>query len=252
MPENTVKKISKSEQGHAKFLESIERLIAADATLDPLRLNAPDDLKSAALAAMQTGAITKFNKVDDSLANWRTAALARQVDADLIASKLSRAIDLFESRGASPEAVEDARSYLRKVQGAATKKKDDPSTTDIDESETGISNSQQSNAAKLGFFGGAIDYLEAQPLYAEVKNQGFTIADLRAFKDSTQAKHDTSIGSATTLSVDRSDRNGFFYEAADSVLSRAKRYKALVRGAYGAKSPQYALVNAIPFRKPSK
>lgn len=253
MPENNPPKtISKSETGHAKFIESIERWIAADQTLDPLKLNAPAGLKSADLAQMQTDAIARFEKVGDSLAKWRTDALARQTDADQIAPLASRAVALLEANGASAETVKDARSYVRKIQGAGSKKADDPATPDVDESEKGISKSQQSNAAKLGFFDQLIEFLEAQPEYANVTNAGFTVAELRAFKDATQTKHDASIGSATTLSVDRGARNGVFYENADSVLSRAKRYKALVRGAYGADSPEYALVNAIPFRKPNK
>ncbi len=245
------KTISKSELGHAKFLESVERLIAADATLDAAKLNAPADLKSDALATMRTDAVARFEKVGDSVAKWRTVALARQTDADKIPAMASQAVALLTAQGASAETIEDARSYVRKIQGAGGKKpKDDPNTPDVDESEKGISKSQQSNAAKLGFFGELIEFLEAQSIYANVKNAGFTIADLRAFKDSTQTKHDSSITSATVLSVDRSDRNGVFYTNADSVLSRAKRYKALVRGAYGANSSEFALVNAIPFRQP--
>lgn len=248
------KKISTSEKGHAKFLESIQRLIDADATLDPNKLNAPDDLNSVALAAMQTGAVDRQEQVGGAKASWRTVALDRQTDADQIDSKAAQAVALFDGQGASKDAVEDARFYVRKIQGTSKKKKpaDDPNTPDVDESEEGISKSQQSNAAKLSFFGELIDYLEAQTLYAEVKNTGFTVAELRAFKDSTQAKHDDSIGAATTLSVKRSDRDGFFYNNADSVLARAKRYKKIVFGAYGAKSAEYALVNAIPFQKPKK
>ena len=253
MPDEN-KTISKSETGHAKFLESLDRLIAADATLDPARLNAPANLRSAALAALRTEAGTRHAQVGDSKAYWRTVTLDRQTDADKLDSMAAQAVALLDSRGAKAETVEDARSYVRKLHGASRKKRsaDDPATPDTDESAKGISVSQQSNAAKISTFYELIDFLEAQPEYAGVTNAGFKIADLRTFADALQSKHQLSITAATTLAADRNARNDYFYDSADSVLNTAKRYKKLVYGEYGAKSPEYQLVNHIPFQKPSR
>lgn len=246
---------SKSETGHAKFVESIERLIAADATLDAAKLNAPADLNSAALAALLPAATARHQKVGDSKAGWRTIALERRTDIEQITSMAAQAVALFESRGASKEKVEIARSYVRKIRGGGAKKiitPDNPATPDVDETEKGISKSQQSSAAVLSVFFELIDYLEAQPEYAGVTNAGFEIADLRDFADATQAKHTASITAVTGLSADRSERDAFFYNDRTSVLNLARRYKKLVFGAYGGKSPEYALVNQIPFQKPKK
>lgn len=253
MPEDAPQTISRSERGHAKFVESIERLIAADALLDPAKLNAPDDLKSAALAALLTGATARQTQVGDSKANWRTATRDRQDDADKIDSMAAQAVALFEGQGGSADSVEDARSYVRKLQGGrkTSKKKDDPNTPTADEAEKSISASQQSNAAKIANFLELIDFLEAQPLYTNVKNTGFTIIELRAFAQSVQAKHTVSIAAAAALSADRISRNAFLYTGANSVLSLVKRYKRLVFGAYGGGSDEYKSVNEIPFEKPS-
>lgn len=252
MPNNTPKNSSTSEKGHAKFMESFDRLIAVDATLDPLKLNAPAALTSAALASLRTAAVAGHAKVGESKANWRTVALLRQTDADKLDSMATQAVALLESRGVSAETVEDARSYVRKLRGdrKTAAVKDNPLTLDVDESDGNISNSQQSNAAKISTFGELIDYLEAQSEYADVTTDGFKIVELRDFADTLQAKHNASIIAATTLETDRADRNGTFYTNDDSVLNRAKRYKKLVFGVYGGNSDEYRMVSEIPFQKP--
>lgn len=250
----TTNPVSRSETGHAKFIESIERLIAADATLDPAKLNAPADLTSAALAALLPTANARLTQVGNSKADWRTVTLDRQTEADEIDSRAAQAVALLEARGARRETVEDARSYVRKLRGSRKSKRstDNPATPDVNESDTSISVSQQSNAAKIAAFSELVDFLEAQSEYASVTNAGYTVSELRAFADNLHAKHTVSINAATTLSRDRAARAAFFYNDPASVLKLAKRYKKLVFGAYGAKSPEYELVNSIPFQKANK
>lgn len=251
MADNAPKSKSVSEKGHAKFLESLDRLIAVDATLDALTLDAPADLNSTALAAMRAQAATAHDKIGASKANWRTVALTRQTDADELDSMAAQAVALLEAQGASAETVEDARSTVRRLRGdrKTDAPKDDPLTPNVDESAGGISTSQQSNAARIATFGELIAFLEVQPDYAQVKKPGFKIAELRAFNEALDAKHNASIAAATALDIDRGDRNGIFYLNDDSILARVKRYKKLVFGTYGGDSDEYRMVNEIPFEK---
>jgi len=223
-----------------------------DATLDSARLNAPGDLKSSALVSAQTEARATQNNVGNSLADFRTVALERAVMIDAFDSLATRMVAQLEARGASKETINDARSYERKVQGrrAKAKAKDNPETPDIDESEKSISASQQSSAAKISTMYELLDFCEAQSEYADVTQEGLNAADVRDYIDTTQAKHDSSIVAAAKLSNDRISRNRTFYNNDGSICNLAARYKALVKGAYGAKSPEYKAVNAIPFKKP--
>lgn len=241
-----------NETGHAKIQESWTKLVAKNATLDPLRLNPPPDLTGAALAAKETSAIALQTSVGNSRADWRTIALERAVLVDKFDSLATQAVAQLEARGASRETVKDGRGYAKKIQGrrAGAKPKDDPATPDIDESEKGVSSSQQSSAAKISNFYELIDFLEAQPAYAGVTQAGLTIADLRAAADAARAKHEESIEAAAALAADRIARNKAYYTEPDSIITLAARYKALVKGAYGASSPEYKSVNAIPFKKP--
>lgn len=189
--------------------------------------------------------------VGNSKGDWRTVTLDRTTDAGTLASRASQAVALLESRGASAETVEQARYYVRKLQGkrATPGAVDDPATPDIDESEQSISAAQTSNAAKISTSYELIDFLEAQSEYAGGNNPELKISAYRAFVDSVSAKHDASIRTVTKLKSDRIARDKVFFDNPDSILNRAKRLKKAVGGAYGFDSPEYKTINSFPFHK---
>lgn len=238
-------------QGHAKLLESLDKLIAFSKTLDQTRLNPPDDLTPAALQAVYDNAVALQAAVGNSKADWRTVALERQTEVDKFDSLAVQAVGLLSGRGASKESVEDARGYVRKIQGkrAASKKTIADKTALPDESAKTVSSSEQSNAQKISNFSELIDFLEAQADYANVTQNGLKIDDLRSVADAAQTKHTVSINAATKLSNDRNERNKVFYLAPNNICDLAKRFKELVKGTYGAKSLEYQTVNSIPFKK---
>lgn len=251
--EETNKKVKKQyETGHTKLLESLDRLIAVGATLDQVRLDPPDDLTIAALQARHASSTVLQNNVGNARADWRTVALVRAKDIDKFAPLAVEAVAALEARGASKETIKDARFYVRKLHGkrARPKAEDDPETPELDESEKGVSASQQSAAAQLGTMNELIDFLEAQPLYTEVKTAKLLIPAMRAFVDGTQTNHTASIAAAASLTSSRNERNKDFYLDADNICDLAKRYKAMVKGEYGANSPEFKMVNEINFHKP--
>lgn len=252
VPVNKTKK--QYESGHAKNLESLGKLIASSETFDQTILNPPSLLKISALMAMRATATALLQAVGNLRADWRTVALARAVYIDTFESIASQAVGQLAGRGASKETVRDARGYLRKLRGKSltVKKTDDPATPEIDESVKGISKSQQSNAAKIATFYELIDFLEAQPEYANVTKAGLTIADLRALVDAAQAKHDVSITAAAQLSAKRDERNKFFYLTPKiNIIDIALQFKELVKGSFGGVgSTEYKSVKGIRFRRP--
>jgi len=234
---------------YSTMLESLAEMIAFEETLDLVKVDPAPDLTPEALTALRVEAATLHAAVGNSKSDWRTVTLERAMEAGLLASKASKAVALLEAKGASAETIEQARFYVRKLQGrrAAPAVVDDPSTPDVDESEQSISASQQSNAAKISTSYEFIDFLEAQSEYASVNNPELRIAAYRAFVDSVSTKHDASIDAQTTLTSDRIKRDKVFFDNPDSILNRAKRLKKAVGGAYGFNSPEYRTINAIRF-----
>jgi hypothetical protein len=237
---------------YATMLESLVEMIAFEETLDLAKVDPAPDSTPEALTDLRAEAATLHASVGNSKGDWRTVTLDRATDAGLLASKAAKATALLEAKGASAETIEQARFYVRKLQGkrATPAAVDDPSTPDVDESEQSISASQQSNAAKISTSYEFIDFLEAQTEYAGVNNPELKIAAYRAFVDSVSAKHDASINAQTTLTSNRIKRDKVFFDNPDSILNRAKRLKKAVGGAYGFDSPEYKTINAIPFQKP--
>ena len=239
------------ESGHAKLLESLDRLIANGGQLDQTRLNPPVNLTIAALQTKHTQGLALQTAVGNSKADFRTVALDRQTDVDTFESVASQAVAQLAGRGASKETVEDARSYVRKLQGkrAKAKAETDPSSPNFDPTVKNISASQQSNAAKIAIFLELVDFLEAQSEYAGVTQAGLLIDDLRTLGNAAQAKHTVSIAAAATLAADRNERDKFFYSDPNNICDLGGQYKNLVKGSYGAKSLEYKTINAIPFKK---
>jgi hypothetical protein len=236
---------------YSKMLEHLDQMIAFEQTLDLVKVDPAPDLMPDALTTLRAEATVLHNAVGNAKGDWRTATLDRTTNTDTLASRASQAVAALESRGASAEKVEQARFYVRKLQGrrAGEKPLDDPSTPDIDESEKGISAAQTSNAAKISTFSELVDFLEAQVEYASVKNPELTITAMRNFAVSVSGKHDTSITTATTLSSKRIERDKVFFDNEGSIVNRAKRLKKAVGAAYGFDSPEYKTINSISFQK---
>ena len=248
---NEVTPKKQNESGHAKLLESLDRLIANGSNLDQGRLDPPADLTIAALQAVLTQGTLLHGNVGNSKADFRTIALDRTTVVDKFDAVAAQSVGQLAGRGASVETVEDARSYVRKLQGARSKPKatQDPNSPNFDPTEKNISASQQSSAAKISNFLELVDFLEAQPEYADVRQSGVSIADLRALAQSAQTKHTASIAAVARLDTDRNDRNKFFYLDDGNICDLAARYKNLVKGVFGAGSVEYKTINAIPFKK---
>jgi hypothetical protein len=71
-----------------------------------------------ALQDLRTAAIEALAEVGTSYAGWRTRAKDRMVIIEKLPAIAAQAVALFESLGAGEERVEQARGYVRKLQGA--------------------------------------------------------------------------------------------------------------------------------------
>lgn len=251
MPTETTPK-KQQESGHTKIVESLGKLVAFSETIDQTKLDPPPEMTIAVLQGHRTTATALQTSVGNSRADWRTIALDRALDIEKFAPLASQAVGALAGRGASKEKVDDAMFYVRKLQGrrAKAKPKDDPNTPNLDESEKGVSASQQSSAALITTMYELVDFLEAQSEYAAVKVVGLTPSEMRTTVDTAQAKHNLSITSVAALSSDRRARNKFFYLDPVNICDIAKQFKNLVKGAFGANSLEYKTVNAIKFKKP--
>ncbi|MBS1793740.1 MAG: hypothetical protein JSS81_07795 [Acidobacteria bacterium] len=252
MPAPEKKTRRRYESGHPKTLEAFARMIAAGGQFDQARLNPPPDLTLDALEHAYAQALALQTAVWSARADFRTAALERQMLVDRFDSLATQAVGQLFGRGASLETAEDARGYVRKLRGTGSKPaaSQNPSSPNFDPSARNISTTQRSNAARIATFLELLDFLEAQSAYAMVTQPELLIPNLRSLAAEAQSKHGVSITSAAALTRHRYERNKRFYLEPNNLCDLAARYKELVKGVFGARSPEFKTIRSFRFRKP--
>ena len=183
------------EKGHAKIVEALFRLIAFLQTLDPAKYSPPNvNLTIFSLQALHAAALNALAEVSGAKEVWRTDAKARALLVEKLATIAASAVGLFASLGVDKERVDQAKSYLRKLQGrrASPAIADDPNTPE-DESEKSISASQQSSAQMIAHFRALTDFLAAQVEYQGLTDAGLQVSDLTSMADDVEDKHQTSV-----------------------------------------------------------
>ncbi|MBS1796909.1 MAG: hypothetical protein JSS81_23990 [Acidobacteria bacterium] len=251
MPAPEKKTRRRSESGFAKVLEAFARLRALAVHFDQTRLGPPDDLTLEALERAYREAYDLQTAVGNARADFRTAALERQLLIDNFDALAAQAVGQLAGRGAHPESVRDARGYVQKIRGEriGEKAEQNPASPHYNPNAKNISASQTSSAAKIQTFLELIDFLEAQTAYGSVRMAGLTIGELRATVETAQYLHAESIEKAADLTHRRGLRNRRFYLDEDNLCDLGLRYKELVKGAYGTKSAEYKAIKAISFKK---
>ena len=240
-----------ADTGYAKVIEALGKLIAYLETLDPTKYNPTNlNLTIDALQDLRTAATAALAAVSAAYADWRTKAKDRTLIIEKLPATAAQAVALFESLGADAERIEQARSYVRKLQGrrAAPAVADNPDTPE-DESAQNISASQKSAAQMIAHFGGLVDFLAAQDEYQGITVAGLKLTDLVALRTQAQSAHDDSIAAEAQISSKRSARNSLLYDDNDSILKRAAAVKKFVFAVYGATSDEFKTVNGIEFKK---
>lgn len=152
-----------AETGHARNVQHFSELIAQVNTwpdYKPQNVN----LDPAHLATKLTEAQNAIDGVTSAMGPWKSAVTARQEAFKGIRKLTTRVVNSFAVSGAASNAIEQAESFKRKIDGDRAKTlKDDPDTPD-DESE-GISVSQQSYTQLVEHLDNLIGVLTADGHY---------------------------------------------------------------------------------------
>ncbi|QQS33334.1 MAG: hypothetical protein IPM50_01775 [Acidobacteriota bacterium] len=235
-----------SEAGHARNLQYFQQLISFvtgyGATYDPSVLA----IQLTTLQTLYAQANTALHNVTDKLMEWKVAVNARENEFAGIRQLVSRVVNAFAVSGAAPNAIEDAKSFKRKIDGKRAKAKpaDDPNT-DGDES-AGNSVSQRSYTQLVEHLEGLIELLKDDGNYAPNEAE-LSIAGLEAKVDALKNANNAVINTFTPISNARIARNAKFYNDPDSLVETARKVKLYVRSLYGPTSPQYKQLVPLKF-----
>ncbi len=185
-----------AETGHARNVGHFATLIAFvdgyGVTYNPSN----PAIELAALQAKLPAAQSSIDGVTTAIAPWKIKVNERETEYEGIRKLVTLVVNSFAASGAEDNAIEDAKGYQRKINGArATALPEDDPETPEDESQ-GNSVSQRSYVQIAEHFDNLIELLDNDAAYApnEVDLQVATLqAKSAAMKTANEAVTDTEI-----------------------------------------------------------
>lgn len=239
---------SKSETGHAKnvahFHNLIEFVSAYGSTYNPSKssIQLPQMIAQHTAADTSLAAVIPKNTDFNTKVNLRAIAFS---DVRFLATRLMAAL---QATDASEQTIADAKTFNNKIQGKGASKPKTPLDPN-DPPPDSISTSQQSFDQMIQHLSGLKSVLESEPSYApnEVDLQ---IASLDAKIADLTEKNNAVDTVYAAVSNARIARDKIIYTDENSLFETAKDVKLYVKALFGAKSPEYAQVRGIEFKKP--
>jgi len=203
----------------------------------------------AALQAKLTASQTALDGVSTTLAPSKVAINARENAFAGIRKLTTRVVNSFAASGAEKNAVEDAKGFKRKIDGARAKAlpTDNPNTPE-DESKGG-SVSQQSYPQLVEHLDNLIELLNSDSNYGPNETE-LQVAELQNYSQLPKAANSDVTAANTPHSNARITHDSALYEAGSGLVDLAGLVKKYVKSVYGADSPQYKQISGLEFTRP--
>lgn len=237
-----------AETGHARNVEHFAQLISfvqgygadyapSNTTITLLNLQTK-------IAASQGG----IDSVSSARAPLTVAVNNRQNAFADLRPLTTRVVNSFAASGAPQNAIDDAKTLKRKLDGARAKTlpKDDPNAPD-DESKTN-SVSQQSYTQLTEHLDNLLELLESSGAYAPNETE-LKVTTLSTYSASLKDANTAVINATTPLSNARISRDETLYADETGLVDLAALVKKYVKSLYGADSAQFQQVSGLKFTK---
>lgn len=241
---------STSETGHAKNVDNFEILKSyctgygvkyapTKATITLLALDTKLTDSQASLVNVTSVGTIFTNKTND-----------RQIVFAPTKPLATRIVAAFAATDASTEAIADAKTINRKIQGKRKSDNTPPPPPPPDGTpppdDNSISVSQQSYNALSENFKKLVDLVGSEPSYAPNEDD-LKIVNLAALTVDMAAKNTAVINATTDLSNARIERNKILYKPKEGLYDVAQDVKKYVKSVFGATSPEFKQVSKIQF-----
>jgi hypothetical protein len=238
-----------AETGHARNVERFTQLISfvtsygADYAPSNTKITIPN------LQAKLTASLVAIDGVSTYRAPLTVAVNERQNAFADLQPLATRMVNAFAASGAPENAVDDARTLKRKIDGTRAKAlpADNPNTPE-DESE-GNSVSQRSYTQLTEHLDNLIALLDTSETYSPNETE-LQIGALQAYSTSLKNINNAVINSTTPLSNKRIARDEVLYADGTGLVDLAGLVKKYIKSLFGADSPQYEQISGLKFTAP--
>lgn len=227
-----------SEVGHAKIVSNFNLLIAAAESYGnnynpkKLHLQLPQLYTASIIAQDKLASVSIQNTAYTNVVNSRKEAFKGLQELSC------RIVDSLYAGGATPEALELAKQYNRKMHGIRTVS--DPPI---------IGKIKLSYEQAVQYFSGLIATAENEPGYAP-EDEALSIENLKKMLDWLIQQNKAKTLAFDAIQNIRSERNGVLYHPETGLIRIAEEVKKYIENDFGYSSPQFKQVNKLRFKKP--
>lgn len=249
---------STSEVGHPKNVASFQALITAVTSFGSAYNPSNPAIQLTALNAQYTNADNLIDNVDLAQKNYRVAVGVRKSEFEPLKAFTTQLINAYIAVNPTNQNIAIAKTTNAKMQGVKLKKVKEiaveegkVNTTAVSETSKDISASQQSYDQMIEHFSKIIVLVSADPLFLpnEVSLQSATLNT----KLTTLKTANLNVGvTYTAVTNTRIARDTALYAKTLGLCDIAQTVKAYVKSVFGASSPQFKMVNKIPFKSRTK
>ncbi|GBL35055.1 hypothetical protein EMGBS15_06500 [Filimonas sp.] len=238
-----------SEVGHAKNAANFNHLIDAVIGLGNSYKPTKVSLKLPALNALADTAVSDLGKVVEQNIAFNNAVNARSIAFSNLSSLSTRILASLRATDATPEMIEDAEGFQRKIQGRRAKPKPvaDPETPP----PASHSVSQMSYDLLAQHFKGLMTLAASEASY-NPEEDDLNAAGLTAKLDELVTKNEKVSAAFIGVSNARIKRDTTLYGPAVGLVYTASAVKEYVKSLLGTQNPQYKLIRKISFKKDLK
>lgn len=237
-----------AETGHARNVERFAQLISFVQGYGADYAPSNPAITLVNLQAKLAESQTSIDGVSSTKAPWTVAVNDRQNSFADLRPLATRLVNSFAASGAPENAVDDAKSLKRKIDGVRAKAlpADNPNTPD-DEGK-GSSASQQSYTQLTEHLDNLIELLDSSgyaPNETELK-----VPALAAYATTLKTANNAVINATTPWSNSRLTRDETLYADDTGLVALAGLVKKYVKSLFGGDSPQYQQVGGLDFTLP--
>jgi hypothetical protein len=258
---------STSETGHAKNAANLNVIISRCTGYGPRYNPSNSDLTLPSLQNLYNNAFNSIEAINPLKQPFITAVNERQgkfAAMEKLVTKVVNALDA--SAGVSDAIVKDARSIIRKIRGARSKKKlvtnptpppgtgtgSDPIPVPIPiEDPATISVSQQSFDQQYQHFSQFFALVSAQPSYTPNEPE-LQIPTLNIVKNDLNTANQNVVSATTPYLQALATRNGFLYTPVTGVVDVSYEVKKYVKSVSSITTDEFKHISGLKFTRPKK
>ena len=236
-----------AETGHAKNVANFQQLIVSCTGFGAAYNPTNAAISIVELENKAQDADAAMDGVTTDLIPWKVAVNARQDGFDGIRRLTTRAINAFAAAGVPDSAVDDARTFKRKIDGARAVAVEEVS--DGEEEPNTNSVSQQSYAQLVEHLDNFIAVLDAYPAYNPNENE-LKPGQLQTYCNGLKTLNTNVTATIIPLDNARISRDEVLYADDTGLVDLAGLVKKYVKSVFGADSPQYQQISGLAFTRP--